>query len=293
MPGKKKVTEKEPKQETAVVTIAPPEEAQQVGTLIEDRSITAEETFGKLTRGQLALIKRTLAPGADNDELLYFINVCKGAGLNPFLRQAYFIKRWSAMHGKEVGQVQIGIDGYRAIAEGGGGYAGSDDAVFEKDIEVPVSRDPKADQALTVTVPNKATVTVYKIVQGVRVPFTATARWMEYEPRTKKGELSGLWSKMPYGQLAKCAEALALRKAFPKLLGGFYTPEEMAQAASVKPAASKTDMETAIEIVGRTTSVAELEDMEAKMSASEKYTKAEKSRFLKAVKARKEELQES
>jgi RecT family len=89
--------------------------------------------------------------------------------------------------------------------------------------------------AETETHPNKATVTVYRMVEGVRVPFTASARWAEYVQANKEGQPVAMWKKMPYLMLAKVAEALALRKAFPNDLSGVYTNEEMAQAESETP----------------------------------------------------------
>jgi hypothetical protein len=77
----------------------------------------------------------------------------------------------------------------------------------------------------------EARVTVYRLVQGQRGAFSATARWTEYKP-----DEDFMWKKMPHVMLAKCAEALALRKAFPKQLAGLYVKEEMEQAgADVTP----------------------------------------------------------
>ena len=115
--------------------------------------------------------------------------------------------------------IQTGIDGYRLIAARTGQHAGTDDAVF----------GPEDDAGH----PAFAQVTVYRFLpSGYRASFTATARWSEYRQQTRDGKLTGMWSNMPYGQLAKCAESLALRKAFPAELSGVYTREEMAQAES-------------------------------------------------------------
>ncbi len=158
----------------------------------------------EFTDDQVALVKRTLCKDLSNDELELFLGQCKRTGLDPFAKQIHAVKR----QGKLV--IQTAVDGYRLIADRTGKYAGNDDPVFDNEDH-----------------PNKATVTVYKIVAGVRCPFTATARWKEYYPGEKMGFM---WDRMPCVMLGKCAESLALRKAFPQELSGLYTDEEMDQA---------------------------------------------------------------
>lgn len=160
------------------------------------------------TPDQVDLIQRTVAKGASPDEFKLFLYQCARTGLDPLARQIYAVVRGGKM------TIQTAIDGYRLVADRTGKYAGSDDATF--------TGEPKKDLA--------ATVTVYKIVEGVRCPFTATARWTEYFPGDSQG---AMWKKMPHTMLAKCAEALALRKAFPADLSGIYTKEEMDQAGDV------------------------------------------------------------
>ena len=167
-------------------------------------------------QSKLDLIKRTVAKGATQDEFELFLHACKRTGLDPLMKQIHAIKRWNAAEGRETMAIQTGIDGYRLVAERTGKYAGSDDPVFEMDGKALV----------------KATVTVWKLVDGQRFPFTASARWEEYVQKKKDGSVTSFWVRMPYGQLAKCAEALALRKAFPAELSGVYTHEEMQQADS-------------------------------------------------------------
>lgn len=164
---------------------------------------------------KVELLKRTVANECSDDELELFLHIVQRTGLDPFARQIYAIKR-NSKRGK-VMTIQTGIDGYRLIAQRTGQHAGTDDAAFE------VNGNGR---------PTSATVTVYRMVKGMRCPYTATARWDEYHPGTAAGPL---WSKMPFNQLAKCAESLALRKGFSAELSGLYTHEEMEQADAAPP----------------------------------------------------------
>ena len=65
---------------------------------------------------------------------------------------------------------------------------------------------------------------------GERIPYTASARYREYVQVKKNGEPNKMWATKSFVMLGKCAEALALRKAFPDELGGMYSDEEMGQA---------------------------------------------------------------
>ena len=158
---------------------------------------------------ELQLITNTVAKGATPDELKLFLYTAQRAGLDPLTRQIHFVKRGNQM------TIQTGIDGYRAIASRTGELAGIDDPSYDDE---------------TKNHPNKATVTVYRMVSGQRVAFSASARWAEYAPQGSQGFM---WQKMPFLMLGKVAEALALRKAFPLDLSGLYTQEEMAQADNV------------------------------------------------------------
>lgn len=170
------------------------------------KELTTTDKSSPWTQAQVDLIKATVAKGATNDELKLFLYTAARTGLDPLTKQIHFVKR------KESITIQTGIDGYRAIAERTKELAGIDDAVFDSE------DNPQ---------PKKATVTVYRIVNGQRMAFSASARWTEYFPKPPN---DFMWKKMPYLMLAKCAEALALRKAFPNDLSGLYTNEEMQQA---------------------------------------------------------------
>lgn len=184
--------------------------------MANDVAVVADEA------ARIELIKRTVAKGATDDELQLFLMVSKRAGLDPFAGQIRFVKRkvWNSETRvyEEVGTIQTGIDGYRLIASRTKDLAGIDDAVL---VDGPGR-------------PEKAAVTVFRFVHGERCPFTASARWSEYAAVGKEGKPIAQWAKMPYLMLSKCAEALALRKAFPQDLSGIYTDVEMQQAEPVE-----------------------------------------------------------
>lgn len=189
----------------------------------QNKSLSRYVPDGESPKLYLQLIKdQIFAPDNQGNQrptadLLLFLYHCKRTGLDPLAKQIYAIYRWDTRLGREKMTIQSSIDGYRLVAQRTGEYGGSDDAVFD-------SEDKEH--------PNKATVTVYKInkITGERMPITATARWNEYVQTTKDNKPANMWAKMPYNQLAKCAEALALRKAFPNELGGIYTDDEMQQS---------------------------------------------------------------
>ena len=175
---------------------------------------------------QMDLIKNTVAKGSTDMELKMFLHQCKKTGLDPLAHQIYCVKRWNAKTQQNDTTIQTGIDGYRVVADRTGKYAGSDDYRFDNGLtEYEMLQAEKIQ-------PTTATVTVYKMINNVRCPFTATARWDEYYPGDKQGFM---WKKMPFLMLGKCAEALALRKAFPQELSGVYVKEEMEQAETGEP----------------------------------------------------------
>jgi len=275
-------------EETIVPAVAPQEVPEEkltakdqkqvriIEKIIESKEIAPQDAFGKMTRSQVELIKRTVARGASDDELKLFIQVCKGAKLNPFMRQVHLVPRWDSKIGGEVRTIQVGIDGFRAIAEDSGAYAGNDDPVFdgEKDIEAPDGKDKTKKLA----VPIEAKVVVRKVVQGQVYDFSATARWDEYYPGPKLGFQ---WHIRPKLMLGKCAEALALRKAFPKLLSGMYVQEEMDRTLPAEAENQKVQKGFSMLMATiKKSSATELKDYIAKMEKSDKYTADQKDEFI-------------
>lgn len=175
------------------------------------------EDFSK----QLELWSRTYMKGASVDEIALFANVCKRTGLSPEMKQIYPVPRKDYKTGITAYSFQTSIDGFRLIAERTGRYAPGQQATYDYN-------DKKEIIA--------ATAYVKKMTNdGTWHEVAATAFYDEYvqefkDKDTGKMVATQFWNRMPHVMLAKCAESLALRKAFPAELSGLYTQEEMAQA---------------------------------------------------------------
>lgn len=177
------------------------------------------------TPGQLDLIKTQICKGASDAQLGLFVATCERLGLDPFARQVFAVMRKD----KELGTVmtiQVSIDGFRAVADASGDYQGQTAAQWCGDDGV------WRDVWLSQDFPAAARVGVWR--SGFREPLYAVATWLSYVQTNYEGKPSSMWSKMPDLMLAKCAESLALRKAFPRKLSGLYTPDEMAQSVVVE-----------------------------------------------------------
>lgn len=161
-----------------------------------------------ITNEQTELIKRTICQGATDQEMKLYFYDCTRRGVHPMDRLIHFTKR----AGKYTPITSI--DFMRQRAQASGVFVGEDEPVYTY-------------------LPSGAVDTclyaVYRLVHGQRYKWTATARWDEYYPGDQMGFM---WKKMPTLMLAKCAEALALRKAFPAELQGLYVKEEMDQAGA-------------------------------------------------------------
>lgn len=162
------------------------------------------------TEAQRRMMRDTLLNGASEEEAAFLIEVARLRGLNPITRQIHFVKRWDSLKGREVWAYQTSIDGLRSIAERTGLYDGQDEPEFERDAK---------------GAPLACRVRVYR--KDVSRAFVGVAYFTEYVQTKKDGQPNTMWATKPHIMLAKCAEALAFRKAFPEDTGGLYTDDEI------------------------------------------------------------------
>lgn len=180
--------------------------------------IVTQEQF---SQEDIALIKETVCKGATDTEFKLFINQARTTGLNPLARQVFAVMRWDGRSKKNVMSIQVSIDGFRLIAERTGKYAGQvgpqwcgEDGVWR---DVWLSDMP----------PVAARVGALR--NDFKEPCWGVARFGSYAQKDKEGHITRMWANMPDVMIAKCAESLALRKAFPQELSGLYTNDEMGQ----------------------------------------------------------------
>jgi phage recombination protein Bet len=183
---------------------------------------------------QIATFKQSIAKDCTDAELNLLLYVVARTGLDPHMKQIYAIVRKSRQKDgsyKSSMTIQTGIDGFRLIAERTGKYSPGREPSYEYD----------AQGKLT-----SATAYVKKMTpDGTWHEIGATAFWAEYVQLDFNKNPTSFWLKMPKGQLAKCAEAIALRKAFPGDFNQLYSTEEMEQAKNDQ----KVEPEVAIEAV--------------------------------------------
>lgn len=188
----------------------------------EDLAIEAAQTA--FTPPQRAALAQLGIDGANDADLAIFFHQCKRTGLDPFVRQIHMIsrnvqddrgnwvKKWT---------IQTGIDGYRLVAR-----RAADRLHESLEVKDTLWCGPDkewSDVWIDKEPPAAAKVTV---VRGDK-PFTFVAVFSEYAQYKRDGNLNSMWAKMTSNQLGKCAEAGALRKAYPQDLSGVYIPEEM------------------------------------------------------------------
>lgn len=170
------------------------------------------------------VLRNSLYPGAQDSSIKMVINYCKASGLDPMRKPVHIVPMWDGKANAMRDVIMPGIGSYRADAAKSGQFAGISVAEFGPDITENIG-------GIEITYPQWCRVSVKRqMANGQISEFPATERWKEnYAVKGGKEKSiapNAMWAKRPYAQLEKCAEAQALRKAFPEV-GSQPTADEM------------------------------------------------------------------
>ena len=189
----------------------------------------AQRGIDEATWGALC---NTIYPGANPDSVIMAVDYCRARKLDVMLKPVHLVPmqvkdaRTNEKVWRDVPMPGIGM--YRIQADRSGNYAGADEPEFGPTVTQEFQDPYTAGKMVRVSYPEWCKYTVYKFVNGQRIAFTSKEYWVEnYATQSSKTECpNAMWKKRPFGQLAKCAEAQALRKAWPEI-GSEPTAEEM------------------------------------------------------------------
>lgn len=186
---------------------------------------TPQNNLPAMNEGDLIVVlQASLYPGADVQSVRMVIDYCRASGLDPMQKPVHIVPMWDGKQGKMRDVIMPGVGLYRIQASRTGQFAGMTETEFGPMITLNLG-------GTDITVPEFARVTAKRVLDsGVVAEFTAIEYWIEnYAVKGGKEKSiapNAMWMKRPRGQIAKCAQAQALRLAFPEL-GAQSTAEEM------------------------------------------------------------------
>lgn len=169
----------------------------------------------------IRVLGRSLYPNAKPESIALVLGYCRAAGLDPMLKPVHIVPMWDSKARVERDVIMPGIGHYRTQASRTNQYVGKSEPEYGPEVREKFG-------TLEFAYPEWCKITVRRSIGGYVAEFTATEYWRENYATAGRGEAApnAMWKKRPRGQLAKVAEAQALRMAFPELIGA-ETAEEM------------------------------------------------------------------
>lgn len=189
----------------------------QTGLTVPDAAAARE-----IAPHQWSAFKQAVWPGANDETVCLALDYCKARGLDPMQKPVHIVKTWNNETRRYEESIWEGINSHRTRASRTKEYDGISEPEFG---EPQTEKFGFGDGSYELTFPEWCKIKVYR--RGRTHPFVGLVYWRETYASVKGGAPNAMWRKRPYSQLAKCAEAEALRKAFPEEVGGMPTAEEM------------------------------------------------------------------
>ena len=192
-----------------------------------------EDRFG-IDRASWRALTDAVFPTAKTVEgVILALSYCRARNLDVFKRPVHIVPMWNQALGREVETVWPGIGELRITAFRTKMFAGNEPCEFgdmqSATFTGEIGRgNYKKDVSVQVDFPEWAQCAVYRLIAGQRVKITGPrVYWREiYSSIGQSGVPNDRWQRAPRGQIEKCAEAAALRRAFPEECGE-YTADEM------------------------------------------------------------------
>ena len=181
-----------------------------------------QQTNNEIDSAVLSALKSSLYTGAKDDSIQMVIEYCKACKLDPMQKPVHIVPMWDKNTESMKDTIMPGIGLYRIQAARSNKYAGVSEPEYGDTVNTTLG-------GVKIAYPEWCKVTVKKLVGNNIVEFTAKEYWIENYATARKNSTApnAMWLKRPFGQLAKCAEAQALRKAFPEIITQQPTAEEM------------------------------------------------------------------
>lgn len=201
----------------------------------------------------IRVLQNSLYPGANIGSVQMVLSYCQAAGLDPMQKPVHIVPMWDSKSGSMRDVIMPGVNLYRTQASRTGKFAGMTEPEYGPMIEETIGGS-------SMKYPEWCKVTVSRMLDnGTIAQFTAREYWMENYAvkggKEKSVAPNAMWTKRPRGQIAKCAEAQALRKAFPEC-GSQPTAEEM----EGKSIGAEIDITPAVQHMISTDWIAAIED---------------------------------
>lgn len=190
-----------------------------------------EKEFGIDKAGWRALTESVFPNAKTADSILLALAYCKARNLDPFKRVVHIVPMWNSALRQEVETVWPGIAEMRTTAFRTKSFAGSDPATWGDEREVTYEGQNRKGErrAITLRRPDWCQITVHRMIEGQRCAFPGPRVYFDetYSQWAGAPVPNDRWSRAPRQMLEKCAEAAALRRAFPEELGNEMAADEM------------------------------------------------------------------